>query len=92
MNRRKETNAVKKALKKAGITAVVTHVGKYRENLKVDIEYPPRGDSVPIGYGAIYTTEECYIQGRVERIVREITGRPERGGGDVFIRALEIAP
>jgi hypothetical protein len=83
MNKRKETNAVKKALKDAGITARVTHEGKYRENLKIGIKYPTRTTS-PSGYGEKYTTEEVYIKLQVERIVKEITGRPERGDGDVL--------
>lgn len=84
MNRRKETSAVKKALKDAGIAARVTHTGKYHENLKIDVAYPERREA-PSGYGMKYTTEEVYIHLQVERIVREITGRPERGDGDLLL-------
>lgn len=84
MNKRKETNAVKKALKDAGITASVTHTGKYQQNLKIDVAYPERREA-PSGYGMKYTTEEHYIHLQVERIVREVTGRPERGDGVLLL-------
>jgi hypothetical protein len=84
MDKRKETDAVKKALKKAGIIASVTHIGKYRENLKIDVTYPERTEP-PNGYGAKYATEEVYINLQVERIVKEITGRPERGDGGILL-------
>ena len=84
MNRRKETNAVKMALKNAGIAASVTHTGKYRENLKIDVAYPTRREP-PSGCGMKYTTEEVYIQNQVTRIVKEITGRPEAGDGCLLL-------
>ena len=84
MNKHKETSAVKNALKAIGITAKVTHIGTYKENLKIDVSYPARTEP-PSGCGMKYTTEEVYINLQVERIVKEITGRPERGDGCLLL-------
>jgi hypothetical protein len=94
MERRKETSAVKKALKDAGIKARVTHgKGTAWGWIEVNIGNPAAREGLephPDGWGTKYTNEEVCLQNKTLRIVQEVTGRHGEYHGNICILSQDV--
>ena len=94
MERRKETKAVKGALKDVGIKSRVTHgTGTAWGWIEVNIGSPAQRNGYmdhPSGRGQQYTPEESELQNRVLKIVQEVTGRHGEYSGNILILSQEV--
>ena len=94
MERRKETKAVKTALKDAGIKSRVTHgTGTAWGWIEVNIGDPAaRGglEPHPDGWRTKYTDGEVKLQAETLRIVQEVTGRHGEYHGNICILSQDV--
>lgn len=89
MDRREETREVKKALKKEGIKAKVSHArGTAYGWIEIDLGNPKDRNGVevhPRGWGERFTDIETALHEQVISIVQTVTGRHGKYDGKISI-------